>query len=50
MAWEAVEESVLRINDAGHSSFLLSGRTGSVQNSLTPHAAHPSCQLHKPGQ
>lgn len=36
MAWEAVEESVLRFSDVGHNSFLLSGRTGSVQNSLRP--------------
>lgn len=51
MAWEAVEESVLRFSDAGHSSFLLSGRTGSVQNSLRPPCSPSQLPvLHKQGQ
>lgn len=36
MVCEAVEESVLKISNLGHNFFLLSGRTGSVQNYLRP--------------
>lgn len=51
MAWEAVEESVLRVSDVGHNSSLLSGRTGSVQNSLRPPCSPPQLPaLHNHGQ